>query len=200
MRDCGRWCCRHKTVRLRVASSPAGPSYVLRVTSFRAYRIPRRTALWTRSHRDGACPALQSLTRAGISSVRGAYWFGTFRLAHPAINTLLRVDDEHVLTLVKAVHRAHFDAVHRFAANTCLVDDVGQLSVLSAGRSGELIHGVFALLSQELEDHRRQDVGAATNAYSTRGPARQPISQKSVSSRVASLKIAISSASRAGVA
>src|ERR1700674_1108473 len=24
--------------------------------------------------------------------------------------------------------------------------------------------------SQELEDHRRQDVGAATNAYSTRGP------------------------------
>ena len=42
--------------------------------------------------------------------------------------------------------------------------------------------------------------GAATNAYSTRGPARQPISQKSVSSRVASLKIAISSASRAGVA
>ena len=54
--------------------------------------------------------------------------------------------------------------------------------------------------SQELEDHRRQDVGAATNAYSTRGPARQPISQKSVSSRVASLKIAISSASRAGVA
>jgi hypothetical protein len=42
-------------------------------------------------------------------------------------------------------------------------------------------------------------VGAATNAYSTREPARQPISQKSVSSRVASLKIAISSASRAGV-
>ena len=36
--------------------------------------------------------------------------------------------------------------------------------------------------------------------YRTRGPARQPISQKSVSSRVASLKIAISSASRAGVA
>ena len=32
--------------------------------------------------------------------------------------------------------------------------------------------------SQELEDHRRQDVGAATNAYSTRAPARQPISQK----------------------
>lgn len=37
-------------------------------------------------------------------------------------------------------------------------------------------------------------------AYSTRWPARQPISQKSASSRVASLKTAISSASRAGVA
>jgi hypothetical protein len=39
-----------------------------------------------------------------------------------------------------------------------------------------------------------------TESYSTRWPARQPISQKSASSRVASLKIAISSASRAGVA
>ena len=36
-------------------------------------------------------------------------------------------------------------------------------------------------------------------AYSPRSPARQPISQKSVSSRVASLKIVTSSASRAGV-
>jgi len=35
--------------------------------------------------------------------------------------------------------------------------------------------------------------------YPTRPPARQPISQKSASSRVASLKITISSASRAGV-
>jgi len=36
----------------------------------------------------------------------------------------------------------HVDAVHDFAANTALVDDEGQLSVLSADRSGELIHGV----------------------------------------------------------
>jgi hypothetical protein len=46
---------------------------------------------------------------------------------------------EHVLALVEAVHRAHFDAVHGFAANATLVDDVGQLTVLSAGRSGELV-------------------------------------------------------------
>jgi hypothetical protein len=48
------------------------------------------------------------------------------RLAHPAIDALVRVDDEHVLALVEAVHGAHFDAVHGFAANTTLVDDVGQ--------------------------------------------------------------------------
>ena len=39
----------------------------------------------------------------------------------------------------------------------------------------------------------------AVSDYSTRWPARQPISQTSASSRVASLKITISSASRAGV-
>jgi hypothetical protein len=50
--------------------------------------------------------------------------------------------DEHVLALVEAIHGAHVDAVHGFAANAALVDDVGQLSVLSADRSSELIHGV----------------------------------------------------------
>jgi len=40
------------------------------------------------------------------------------------------VDHQHVLALVEAVHGAHVDAVHGFAANTALVDDVGQLSVL----------------------------------------------------------------------
>ena len=38
------------------------------------------------------------------------------------------MDDEHVLALVKAVHGAHFDAVHRFAANSASVDDVSQFS------------------------------------------------------------------------
>src|SRR6202166_93038 len=64
-----------------------------------------------------------------------------FRHAHPTIDAFVRVDDEHGLALVEAVHGAHVDAVHDFAANTALVDDEGQLSVLSADRSGEL-HGV----------------------------------------------------------
>src|SRR5207302_215808 len=66
-----------------------------------------------------------------------------FRHADPAIDAFVRVDDEHVLALVEAVHGAHVDAVHDFAANTTLVDDEGQSSVLSADRSGELISMVL---------------------------------------------------------
>jgi len=44
--------------------------------------------------------------------------------------------------IVEAIHGAHLDAVHGFAANAALIDDVGQLSVLSADRSGELIRDV----------------------------------------------------------
>ena len=47
-----------------------------------------------------------------------------------------------VLALVEAVHGANLHAIHQLALDAAFVDDVGQLSVLSAGRSGELIHGV----------------------------------------------------------
>jgi hypothetical protein len=50
------------------------------------------------------------------------------------------MDDEHVLALVEAVHRANLHAIHQLALDAAFVDDVGQLSVLSADRSGELIH------------------------------------------------------------
>jgi hypothetical protein len=56
-----------------------------------------------------------------------------FRLANTAIDAFVGVDDEHVLTLVEAVHRAHFDAVRVLATNAALVDDVGQLSLLTEG-------------------------------------------------------------------
>jgi hypothetical protein len=38
------------------------------------------------------------------------------------------MDDEHVVALIEAVHRTHFDAIHDLATNTILVDDIGQLS------------------------------------------------------------------------
>src|SRR5262249_21336222 len=88
---------------------------------FRVFRIQRQ-------------PLLKPRLGVGLDRVDRA-----LRLAHPAINAFVRVDDEHVLALVEAVHRAHFDAVHGFAANATLVDDIGQLTVLSARRSGELV-------------------------------------------------------------
>jgi hypothetical protein len=53
---------------------------------------------------------------------------GTFRLANATVDTFIRMDDEHILALVEAVHGAHCNAVHGFAANTPIVDDVSQFS------------------------------------------------------------------------
>jgi hypothetical protein len=48
------------------------------------------------------------------------------------------MDHKHVLALVETIHGAYLDAVHGFAANAALIDDVGQSCVLSTDRSGEL--------------------------------------------------------------
>src|SRR6516225_9453897 len=83
----------------------------------------------------------------------------------PQSMQFVRVDDEHVLALVEAVHGAHFDAVHGFAANAAIVDDVRQLSVLSADRSGELIHGVRYRGARSLaENGRRGDLRPLTGS------------------------------------
>jgi hypothetical protein len=96
---------------------------------FRVFRIQRQ-------------PFLKPRLGVGLDRVDWA-----FGLAHPAIDAFVWVDDEHVLALVEAVHGTHFDAVHEFAANAALVDDVGQLRVLSADRRAEFIHGALALVA-----------------------------------------------------
>ena len=53
---------------------------------------------------------------------------GTFRFANATVDAFVGMDDEHVLALVEAVHGTHGDAVHGFAANAAIVDDVSQLS------------------------------------------------------------------------
>src|SRR5437764_697509 len=50
---------------------------------------------------------------------------GTFGLAHPAIDTLVGIDDEHVLAFIEAVHRTDLDAIHVLAADASIGDDVG---------------------------------------------------------------------------
>src|SRR5262245_29527837 len=61
---------------------------------------------------------------------------GAFRFANATVDAFVRMDDEHVLALVEAVHGAHLDAVHGFAANAAIVNDVGQLDVLPADCRG----------------------------------------------------------------
>jgi glutaryl-CoA dehydrogenase len=67
------------------------------------------------------------------------------------------MDDEHVLTLVEAVHGAHLDAVHGFAANTAIDDDVGQLGVFPADCRGQLIHHVRHRGARSLAENGRED-------------------------------------------
>src|SRR5262249_39246481 len=78
-------------------------------------------------------PFLKPWVRIGFYGVHRA-----FRHANTAVNTFVRVNHEHVLTLVETIYGAHLDTVHDFAANAALIDDVGQSCVLSADRSGEL--------------------------------------------------------------
>src|SRR5579862_3367721 len=47
-----------------------------------------------------------------------------FRLAHPAVDAFIRMDDEHIGALVEAVHGAHLDAIHVLALDATFDDDV----------------------------------------------------------------------------
>ena len=70
---------------------------------------------------------------------------GAFRFAYATVDAFVRMDDEHVLALVEAVHGAHLDAVHGFAANAAIVDDVGQLGVLPVDCRGQLMCAIVVL-------------------------------------------------------
>ena len=95
--------------------------------NFRVFRVQRQPFLkpWS------------GIRRNGID--------GTFRFANATVDAFVGMDDEHVLALVEAVHGAHGDAVHGFAANAALVDNVGQLNALSVDRSAVLINGFLAV-------------------------------------------------------
>src|SRR5260370_29460913 len=70
---------------------------------------------------------------------------GAFRFANATVDAFVRMDDEHILALVEAVHGAYLDAVHGFAANAAIVDDVGQLGVLPADCRGQLMCAIVVL-------------------------------------------------------
>ena len=76
---------------------------------------------------------IQPLVEAGLG-IRLDRLGRAFGLAHAAIDTFVGVDDEHVLALIEAVDGANLDAVHVFALNAVVRDDVGHVRRKSPGR------------------------------------------------------------------
>ena len=70
---------------------------------------------------------------------------GAFRFANATVDAFVRMNDEHILALVETVHGANLDAVHGFAANAAIVDDVGQSGVLPVGCRGQLMRAIVGL-------------------------------------------------------
>src|SRR5581483_4387097 len=75
-------------------------------------------------------PLLEAWLGVGLDRVDRA-----LRLAHPAVDALVRVDDEHVLTFVEAIDRTHLDAIGVLALDAVLVDDVGHAAEVCRSRA-----------------------------------------------------------------
>ena len=65
-------------------------------------------------------PARRRSLYIGQNGLSWAFW-----LADAAVNALVRMDDEHILAFIKAVHRADFDAILVLAADAGVGDNVG---------------------------------------------------------------------------
>jgi hypothetical protein len=74
-----------------------------------------------------AKPLFQSGLGVWLDRFNRAFW-----LAYAAIDAFVRVDDQHVLALVKAIDGADFNAVHVFTFDAIVVDDIGHLHTLDA--------------------------------------------------------------------
>ena len=59
-------------------------------------------------------------------------------LAHAAVNAFIRMDDEHIFAFVETIHRAHFDAIHKFALDAVVGNDVGHEKISSGGIKSDL--------------------------------------------------------------
>ena len=54
-----------------------------------------------------------------------------FGLTHAAVDAFVRVDDQHIFALVKTIDGANLNAVHVFAFDAIVVDDIGHLHTLN---------------------------------------------------------------------
>jgi hypothetical protein len=60
-------------------------------------------------------------TRLGVGLDR---FSRAFRLTDATVDTFVRMNDEHILAFVEAVHWTHFHAVHVFALDAVFDDDI----------------------------------------------------------------------------
>ena len=122
----------------------------------------------------GPCPCVLGVDAKPLFKTRfgvGPYRFDwTFRLAHAAIDTLIGVDNEHVLALVKAVHGADLHTIHQLTFDAALVDDIGQWSVLSR----------IAMASSHIARLARDDLTLVLISNALVPPADPTLRQRSV--------------------
>ena len=74
-------------------------------------------------------PKIETGFSVGLDGVHGA-----FRLAHPTVDALVGMNDEHVLALIEAVYWADFDAVSVFAFDTSFDHDICHAVTLDDGQ------------------------------------------------------------------
>ena len=71
------------------------------------------------------------LLLGGKNSIKlGASKCRNGRLAHPTIDAFVGMNHQHVFALVETIDGADLHAVHQFALDATLVDNVGQLDPL----------------------------------------------------------------------
>ena len=71
-----------------------------------------------------------------IIRIRMDCLYGAFRLTHPTIDAFIGMDDQHVLTLVEAVHWTYFYAIHELALDAGFVDDISHTVLRSSWARG----------------------------------------------------------------
>src|SRR3546814_2773698 len=76
-------------------------------------------------------PLLQPAFRIGENGLGR-----TFRLAHAAIDALAGINHQHVLTLIEAIDRTYLYAVHIFATDAGIGDDIGHFEQISLASCG----------------------------------------------------------------
>ncbi len=62
-----------------------------------------------------------------------------FRFTDPTVDAFVRVNDEHILAFIEAIDRANFNAVHIFAFDTVVGDEIGHVRRVSVAGFERLI-------------------------------------------------------------